>query len=394
VGVGVGVGLSVNKCSGDDESGVTAAQIQHELRRLIVDGKDEKITFKDFPDHLSERTKLLLTNAAFVHLKHLDVSKHTQDLSPASRSILLSGPAEFYHQKLAKALSHEFETKLLMLDIVDFSAKIQNKYGSFKKNSDSSFKRSISDMALERMSGFLGSFSTTKEDGRGTSSKQRSGSSSQSRSKKITTLPLKTPPKPSVSSDTKNASVSSDTNLVLGSRISESGRVIENISCLFPYNIVIKPPEDKSHLKHWNEQLEEQKKKIQIQDNKNHIAEVLEAHKLECNELGSICQTDRMLISTYMQEIVVSAISHHLMSHKDPEYRNGKLVISSASLSHGLKILQEDTQKLKTKADTLKELPDNEYEKRIRQELIPAKEITVTFGDIGALNEIKHPYKN
>ncbi|GJT61011.1 P-loop containing nucleoside triphosphate hydrolase superfamily protein [Tanacetum coccineum] len=458
IGVGVGVGLNVNKWySGDDddgESGATAAQIQHELRRLIVDGKDEKITFKDFPDHLSERTKLLLTNAAFVHLKHLDVSKHTQDLSPASRSILLSGPAEFYHQKLAKALSHEFETKLLMLDIVDFSAKIQNKYGSFKKNSDSSFKRSISDMALERMSGFLGSFSTTKEDGRGTSSKQRSGSSSQSRSKKITTLPLKTPPKPSVSSDTKNASVSSDTNLaspkgvsnypfdekvflkelykvlvsfsetngiilyikdvkrflksprtyksfdkllkrlsgsilVLGSRISESGRVIENISCLFPYNIVIKPPEDKSHLKHWNEQLEEQKKKIQIQDNKNHIAEVLEAHKLECNELGSICQTDRMLISTYMQEIVVSAISHHLMSHKDPEYRNGKLVISSASLSHGLKILQEDTQKLKTKADTSKELPDNEYEKRIRQEVIPAKEITVTFGDIGALNEIK-----
>nr|GEW70870.1 P-loop containing nucleoside triphosphate hydrolases superfamily protein [Tanacetum cinerariifolium] len=35
------------------------------------------------------------------------------------------------------------------------------------------------------------------------------------------------------------------------------------------------------------------------------------------------------------------------------------------------------------------ELPNNEYEKRIRQELIPAKEITVTFGDIGALNEIK-----
>ncbi|GJY74378.1 hypothetical protein Tco_0478809, partial [Tanacetum coccineum] len=56
IGVGVGVGLNVNKWySGDDddgESGATAAQIQHELRRLIVDGKDEKITFKDFPDHL------------------------------------------------------------------------------------------------------------------------------------------------------------------------------------------------------------------------------------------------------------------------------------------------------------------------------------------------------
>ena len=35
------------------------------------------------------------------------------------------------------------------------------------------------------------------------------------------------------------------------------------------------------------------------------------------------------------------------------------------------------------------ELPDNEYERRIRQEVIPANKITVTFGDIGALNEIK-----
>ncbi|PWA80162.1 FAD-dependent pyridine nucleotide-disulfide oxidoreductase [Artemisia annua] len=49
---------------------------------------------------------------------------HTQYLSPASRSILLLGPAEFYHQNLAKALLHEFETKLLMLDIVGFYAKV------------------------------------------------------------------------------------------------------------------------------------------------------------------------------------------------------------------------------------------------------------------------------
>lgn len=31
---------------------------------------------------------------------------------------------EFYHQKLAKALSNEFEAKLLLLDIVDFSGKV------------------------------------------------------------------------------------------------------------------------------------------------------------------------------------------------------------------------------------------------------------------------------
>lgn len=49
------------------------------------------ISFKcDFD---SERTRVLLTSAAYVHLNHLDVSKHTRNLSPASRAILLSGPA-------------------------------------------------------------------------------------------------------------------------------------------------------------------------------------------------------------------------------------------------------------------------------------------------------------
>jgi len=41
----------------------------------------------------SEKTRMLLTSAAFVHLKHADFSKHTRNLSPASRAILLSGPA-------------------------------------------------------------------------------------------------------------------------------------------------------------------------------------------------------------------------------------------------------------------------------------------------------------
>lgn len=36
---------------------------------------------------------MLLTSAAFVHLKEGDFSKHTRNLSPASRTILLSGPA-------------------------------------------------------------------------------------------------------------------------------------------------------------------------------------------------------------------------------------------------------------------------------------------------------------
>lgn len=124
--------------------------------------------------------------------------------------------------------------------------------------------------------------------------------------------------------------------LVLGSRMldltEDSGEIDDRISLLFPYNIEIRPPENETHLLSWKAQLEEDMKKIQVQDNKNHIAEVLAANDLECDDLGSICHADTMLLSNYIEEIVVSAISHHLMANKDPEYRNGKLVISSVRL--------------------------------------------------------------
>lgn len=121
--------------------------------------------------------------------------------------------------------------------------------------------------------------------------------------------------------------------LVLGSRMLElsedSGEVDNRTSLLFPYNIEIRPPEDETHLISWKAQLEEDMRKIQFQDKKNHIAEVLSENDIECEDLGLICHADTVFLSNYIEEIVVSAISHHLMNNKDPEYCNGKLVISS-----------------------------------------------------------------
>ncbi|KAK3220012.1 hypothetical protein Dsin_013982 [Dipteronia sinensis] len=519
VGVGVGVGLglasgpSVSKWAGSSFSteGVTGEQIERELLRQVVDGKDSKITFDEFPYFLSERTRVLLTSAAYVHLKHFDVSKHTRNLTPASRAILLSGPAELYQQMLAKALAHCFESKLLLLDITDFSLKMQSKYGCVKK--DPSFKRSISEMTLDRMSTLFNSFSvySPKEDSKGSLRRQSSGVDIKSRG--MDGNPLKHRRNASVASDMSSISCnSSATNpaslksssswcfdeklflqslykvlvslsenssiilylrdveklllqsprlynlfhkllnrlsgsvLILGSRMldpeDDCGEVDERLTALFPYNFKIRLPEDETHLLSWTAQLEEDMKMLQFQDNKNHIAEVLAANDLECDDLGSICHADTMVLGKYIEEIVVSAISYHLMNSQAPEYRNGKLVISSKSLSHGLSIFEEgksvgrDTLKLETNADGSKKTegeeavgaksesksdipasgsktegeksvpigkkdsenpppkapevpPDNEFEKRIRPEVIPANEIGVTFADIGSLDEIK-----
>ncbi|XP_019449729.1 PREDICTED: uncharacterized protein LOC109352274 isoform X1 [Lupinus angustifolius] len=498
VGVGLGVGLGLSSGQkwvggNGDYDEISEEQIVVELKNHVVDGKDSKVTFDDFPYYLSERTRVLMSSAAYVHLKSKDFSKHTRNLSPASRAILLCGPTELYQQSLAKALAHCFESKLLLLDITDFSLKIQSKYGCSRK--DPSFRRSISEVTLERMSGLFGSFSILPSTGetRGTLRQQSSAVKSSNNPHKFhrnssaasdisSTASQCGPTNPAPLKRTSNlcfdekvfvrslykvtVSISetgsiilyirdveklilqsprlynllqkmikklSGSVLILGSQMVDSQddckEIDERLNILFPYNIEIKPPEDEAHLGSWKAQLEEDKKALQFRDNRNHIAEVLEANDIDCDDLTSICHADTMILSNYIQEIVVSAISYHLMNTNDPEYRNGKLVISAKSLSHGLNLFQEgkssgnlktnepikdnsgndvrsDNQAPENKNETEKsvpvtkkdaenpapaksEVPDNEFEKRIRPEVIPANEIGVTFADIGSLDDIK-----
>ncbi|KAL8556699.1 hypothetical protein ACS0TY_004235 [Phlomoides rotata] len=505
VGIGVGVGLglasgsqAVSKWTGGATTGVTLYTMEQEMLNHLFNGRDSSVTFDKFPYYLSEQTRVLLTSAAFVHLKKGDFTKHTRNLAPASRTILLSGPAELYQQMLAKALAHYFEAKLLLLDINDFSLKMLSKYGA--PNRETSFKRSVSETTLSRMSSLLGSFSLLqpKEDNKGALRRQSSGfdlisiaqensvptklrrnasASANIDSLGSTSTPAKSAPLKRTSSwcfdeklfiqtlykvlvktskdcpvvlylrDVENLLCKSQrayilfqkmlkqlsgSILILGSRTidpdNDFREVDEEISSIFPYNIEIRPPGDEIHLVSWKSQLEEDKKMIQYKDNKNHIVEVLAANDIDCDDLDSICMANTIVLSRYIEEIVVSAISYHLMNTKEPDYRNGKLIISSASLSHGLSIFQDsksagmNTLKIEaqaevpkvvcpdlvTRAETKAETavpeskkedppaikapeitPDNEFEKRIRPEVIPASEIGVTFADIGALDEIK-----
>ncbi|XP_075508540.1 uncharacterized protein LOC142545313 isoform X1 [Primulina tabacum] len=511
LGVGIGVGVGIGLASGSEtvsrwaggastSAGVTPHVMEQEMLSLIVDGRDSNVTFDQFPYYLSEQTRVLLTSAAFVHLKKGDFAKHTRNLSPASQTILLSGPAELYQQMLAKALARYFEAKLLLLDVTDFSLKIQGKYGN--PNAKDSFKRSISETTLERISELFGSFSILQqaEEDTGKLRRQSSGldlgsnghegstaaklrrnfsASANLNNIGSTSAPTTSAPLKRTSSWCfddklfiqtlykvliKVSKVSpivlylrdvekllcksqrvfilfqkmlkklSGSILILGSNIvapeNDYRLVDEKVSSVFSYNIEIRPPKDENRLVSWNSQLEEDMKMIQYQDNRNHIIEVLSANDLDCDDLGSICLADTLVLSNFIEEIVVSAISYHLMNTKELGYRNGKLVISSASLSHGLSIFQEGKSsgnnaiKLEAQAETSKgtsdgeavrsrlettskttehenksedqptsktpeDPPDNEFEKRIRPEVIPANEIGVTFADIGALDEIK-----
>ncbi|XP_078431752.1 uncharacterized protein LOC144703461 [Wolffia australiana] len=495
LGVGLGLGLASDKWTTSAHaslaSGVTAERVEQELLRQVADMKDSSVTFDEFPYYLSDQTRTILTSAAYVHLKPGDLSKYTRNLSPASRAILLSGPTELFPQMLAKALAHFVEAKLLLLDVTDFSLKMQSKYGS-NNQAPSGFKRSISETTLEKMSSLFGSFAILpqKEEPKGTLRRQSSGVDI---SKKGNEGPDAPKLRRNVSAVANFSSLASQTHtgspvvplkrcsswcfdekmfvqslykvllsvakvspiilyvrnvekvlsrsqrmyslfqkmlhkltgpvLVIGSRIydyePDEKEVEERFKILFPYNIAISPPEDHELMVSWNYKLEADMKLIKLQDNRNHILEVLAANDLECDDLGSICLADTMALGMYIEEAVMSAVSYHLMNNKVPEYRNGKLLISSKSLSHGLNVFQKggtaETSKDPKKEDAknpenkskkdgqnpekkeggdpaakpAEVAPDNEFEKRIRSEVIPASKIGVSFDDIGSMDEIK-----
>ncbi|WZZ86174.1 hypothetical protein YC2023_114753 [Brassica napus] len=483
VGVGVGLGLASGQAVGKWATGnstssnaVTADKMEKEILRQVVDGRESKITFDEFPYYLSEQTRVLLTSAAYVHLKHFDASKYTRNLSPASRAILLSGPAELYQQMLAKALAHFFDAKLLLLDVNDFALKIQSKYGSGNTES-SSFKRSPSESALEQLSGLFSSFSILPQreepkaggtlrrqssgmdiksspmEGSSNPSKLRRNSSAANISNlasssnsaplkrtsswsfdeklliqslyKVLTYVSKANPIVLYLRDIENLLFRSQRTynlfqkllqklsgpvLILGSRIvdlssEDAHEIDEKLSAVFPYNIDIRPPDDETHLVSWKSQLERDMNMIQTQDNRNHIMEVLSENDLICDDLESISFEDTKVSLSHgfslFREGKASGREKLKQTAKEDKSKEPKAELAAAvkpdtkpeSIATASSSKTEPEKETKSeKAATPKAAevpPDNEFEKRIRPEVIPAEEINVTFEDIGALDDIK-----
>ncbi|PNT72422.1 hypothetical protein BRADI_2g43980v3 [Brachypodium distachyon] len=390
----------------------------------------------------------------------MSLPKHIRVLSAASRTILLCGPSEPYLQSLSKALAYHFNARLLLLDVPQFSRRIEHKYGS--ASSSLVRKRSLTEAALDKVSGLVGSFNFFRKKDEPTESLNhgknildlRTGNCCASYTPSVRVHVSLLPGALGHDSDSleefesvteswnldekiliqslykiiisvsecnpvilyirdvnillgisdrahsmfqKMLSKLSGQVLIIGSQFLESDEdsydVDEDVSALFPYILETKPPKEETHLAQWKTQMEEDTKKTEGQKAKNIIADVLSANSLECDDLNSFDPDDNLTaVGSYIGEIMAPAVSYHLMNNKDPEYRNGKLIISSESLSHGLSIFQESNlgkDTVEPKDDTKKSAPDNEFEKLIRPTVIPANQIGVTFDDIGALADIK-----
>uniref|UniRef100_A0A0E0MZF9 AAA+ ATPase domain-containing protein n=1 Tax=Oryza rufipogon TaxID=4529 RepID=A0A0E0MZF9_ORYRU len=377
----------------------------------------------------AEQSKLALTSTAFVHLSPTILPNHIRVLSASSRTILLCGPSEAYLQSLAKALANQFSARLLLLDVIDFACKLHHKYGG--PSNTQTRERSMTEAAFDRVSSLVGAFNLfrKKEEPTGTAlvvliTHLQYGFSYPWYLPRRTMIPnlLNTLIIVSASEISPVILYIRDVDDLLGSSEKAycmfqkmlkklSGRVIvigsqfldddedredieESVCALFPCILETKPPKDKVLLEKWKTQMEEDSNNNNNQVVQNYIAEVLAENNLECEDLSSInADDDCKIIVAYLEEIITPSVSYHLMNNKNPKYRNGNLVISSESLSHGLRIFQESNDlgkdTVEAKDETEMVVPDNEYEKKIRPTVIPANEIGVTFDDIGALADIK-----
>ncbi|CAL4948651.1 unnamed protein product [Urochloa decumbens] len=183
--------------------------------------------------------------------------------------------------------------------------------------------------------------------------------------------------------------------LIIGSHFlngdQDSDDVGESVKELFPYILETKAPKEEAHLQKWKTQMESDLEKAKDEKFKTQAEGILAAKNVECGDLSSIPRDEYLVMGKHLEDIIAPAVAYHLMKNKGPQYKNGKLTLSSTSLSHGLRIFQESNLgkgTVKIKADS-KATKDNEYEKRIRGSVIPASETGVTFDDIGALADIK-----
>ncbi|KAJ8559283.1 hypothetical protein K7X08_003341 [Anisodus acutangulus] len=180
----------------------------------------------------------------------------------------------------------------------------------------------------------------------------------------------------------------------LHDRSKETPKTMKQLTRLFPNKVSIQLPQDEALLSDWKQQLERDSETLKSQSNIASIRNVLNRIGIDCPDPETLCIKDQALTSESVEKIIGWALSHHFMHKSESSVKEAKLVISSASISYGLNILQGIHNETKSLKKSLKDVvTENDFEKRLLADVIPPSDIGVTFGDIGALENVKDTLK-
>ncbi|KAF0896219.1 hypothetical protein E2562_019701 [Oryza meyeriana var. granulata] len=180
----------------------------------------------------------------------------------------------------------------------------------------------------------------------------------------------------------------------LHERNKESPKAMKHLNKLFPNKISIQLPQDETLLTDWKQQLDRDVETLKAKSNVGSIRTFLNRNGIECSDLEELFIKDQSLTNENVDKIVGYAVSYHLKHNKVEISKDGKLVLASESLKHGLDMLQSMQSDNKSSKKSLKDVvTENEFEKRLLADVIPPNDIGVTFDDIGALENVKDTLK-
>ncbi|GMP87714.1 hypothetical protein CsSME_00039971 [Camellia sinensis var. sinensis] len=176
----------------------------------------------------------------------------------------------------------------------------------------------------------------------------------------------------------------------LHDRSKETPKTMKQLTRLFQNKVTIQMPQDETVLSEWKHQLDHDIEILKLQSNIVSIRSILNRNRLECPDLETVCIKDQALTSESVEKIIGWALSHHFMHCSGVSAKDAKLTISSESIRYGINILQGIQNETKSLKKSLKDVvTENEFEKRLLADVIPASDIGVSFDDIGALENVK-----
>ncbi|KAG8384964.1 hypothetical protein BUALT_Bualt04G0172900 [Buddleja alternifolia] len=123
--------------------------------------------------------------------------------------------------------------------------------------------------------------------------------------------------------------------------------------------------------------------------------QVLAKNGLQCKGTETLYVTDQKLTDGTAEKVVKWALGYDLSANPQ-NYSNWQPVLSQESILYGLnnlRAIQTDQKKSRTLPKDIATENENEFEKRILEDVILHTEIGVKFDDIGALDNIKDALK-
>ncbi|KZV29216.1 hypothetical protein F511_22381 [Dorcoceras hygrometricum] len=179
----------------------------------------------------------------------------------------------------------------------------------------------------------------------------------------------------------------------LNDRAKDVTKATKLLSKLFPNKVTIHMPQDEAHLVSWKRQLDQDAETLKVKANLYNLRTVLNRNGLGCDGLETLSIKDQSLTNESAEKVVGWALSHHLMTNPKAE-ADASLILSTESIQYGIGILQSIMNESKSLKKSLKDVvTENEFEKRLLADVIPPRDIGVTFDDIGALENVKDTLK-